>query len=135
VYKGPNPYSVPGGLEGQPLEARLDRVTAPSETLLFADCGTTVRVSGSTLDRSDVLAYTTNYVQYDNTTTQEVWGTLAGIAGKPQLGDRIPYARHGGKRVGSTWRNAKINVGFCDGHAETILESDFRRVRVSPYKF
>lgn len=135
VYKGPNPYSGPGGLEGQPLGARLDRVTAPSETLLFADCGTTLRTAASTLDRSDVLAYTTNYVQYDNTTTQEVWGTLAGIAGKPQLGDRIPYTRHGGKKVGNTWRNVRINVAFCDGHAETITETDFRKVRVSPYNF
>jgi prepilin-type N-terminal cleavage/methylation domain-containing protein/prepilin-type processing-associated H-X9-DG protein len=135
VYRGPNPYSGPGGLEGQPLEARLDRVTSPSETLLYADCGTTVRTTGSTLDRSDVLGYTTNYVQFGNTTTQEVWGTLAGIAGKPQLGDRIPYRRHGGKLVGTKWRNVRINVAFADGHAETITETDFRRVRVSPYKF
>ena len=51
----------------------------------------------------------------------------------PWLGSRVPLERHGGKRVGGSWQNAKINVVFCDGHAETVLLGNFRQVRVSPW--
>jgi prepilin-type processing-associated H-X9-DG protein len=34
----------------------------------------------------------------------------------------------------ATTRDGKINVGFCDGHAETILQSDTKKVRISPYE-
>ena len=52
------------------------------------------------------------------------------------LRDRVPLDRHGGKRTGTApyqVRDGKINVGFCDGHAETVLQGKFNEVRVSPY--
>jgi prepilin-type N-terminal cleavage/methylation domain-containing protein/prepilin-type processing-associated H-X9-DG protein len=127
---------------GQPLGGRLNKVYKPSEVMLFADCGTTRFIpgqngaSGGYKDRSDLLFYSTSYIQYDNTTPQELWYTLAGVDGKPQLGGRIPWERHGGKRQGTTniFRNGKINVGFADGHGETLDQAAIKAVRVSPYR-
>jgi prepilin-type processing-associated H-X9-DG protein len=41
------------------------------------------------------------------------------------LRDGIPLQRH----------NNRINVVFCDGHAETVHLDEFHEVRVSPYRF
>jgi prepilin-type processing-associated H-X9-DG protein len=63
-------------------------------------------------------------------------GRLSGILTTSWLRDRIPLDRHGGKRLGNAHyqvRDGKVNVGFCDGHAETVLQGDFSKVRVSPY--
>jgi prepilin-type processing-associated H-X9-DG protein len=64
------------------------------------------------------------------------------------LGPRVPWDRHGGKVYRSitqantpgpdgfysNTKDGKINVGFCDGHAESILQSNAKRVRISPYE-
>jgi prepilin-type processing-associated H-X9-DG protein len=33
----------------------------------------------------------------------------------------------------NTARDGKVNVAFCDGHAESVLQSDARKVRVTPF--
>lgn len=52
-------------------------------------------------------------------------GTLQSTYLAAWLRDKIPMKRH----------QNKINVGFCDGHAETVLQKDFGNVRISPYRF
>jgi prepilin-type processing-associated H-X9-DG protein len=105
--------------------------------MLFADCGTRPSDGGTNpLDMNDALYYTTNYMFNSGSTTAGDAGKLSGIYLTSWLRDRIPFTRHGGKQTGSTIYQAtggRINVGFCDGHAETVLQSDFSRVRVSPY--
>jgi prepilin-type N-terminal cleavage/methylation domain-containing protein/prepilin-type processing-associated H-X9-DG protein len=103
---------------GQSANARLDRVTKPTETLLYADCGTYPTQFGSDiLDRNDILVYTTNW--------NSTGGTLRAIQMTSWLKGRIPRDRHG----------KKINVAFCDGHGETVGEHDWDKVRVSPWKY
>jgi prepilin-type processing-associated H-X9-DG protein len=115
VYKGKP--SIPDGY-GQSLNARVEQVSKPTETLLFADCGMYPTATGvDILDRNDVLAYTTNW--------NPTGGTLRAIQMTPWLKGRIPRDRHG----------KKINVAFCDGHGETVGEQDWDKVRVSPWKF
>ena len=52
-------------------------------------------------------------------------GTLYGISVKSNLQKRIPLERHKGR----------LNIAFCDGHAETLGQDQWFRVRVSPYRF
>jgi len=139
---------------GQPLGARLNKVFKPAETLLFADCGvrpiqtgtglviavqTAIPTTGNALDYSATLAYSTNFVESNPQIADGIRGTLEGVAKTGWLGRRIPYLRHGkAKKVGTEfweYQNARINVAFCDGHAETVAASDFGRVRVSPYRY
>jgi prepilin-type processing-associated H-X9-DG protein len=130
IYAGPT--SNPGKL-GQSLNCRLDRVYRSTETLLFADCG--VRPSAfaaghsvvSPMDRNDILYYSTNYCGA---------GRMSDIALDYWLGDRIPLAkapcnlsktnRHGG---------GLMNIGFCDGHVESLGYGDLIKVRISPWRF
>jgi len=118
---------------GQPLQAKLGKVRKPAEVLLFADCGTRPHdpAMNNPLDYNDALYYTTNYMMNagSGTITEPDVGRLSGIAKAPWLKGRIPLDRHG-KLTGNA---GKINIGFCDGHAETVLQGDFQRVRVSPY--
>jgi prepilin-type N-terminal cleavage/methylation domain-containing protein/prepilin-type processing-associated H-X9-DG protein len=142
VVGGPVPYQGqpgPNGMRmGQPLQAKLTKVRKPSEVLLFADCGTRPVQSGlnNPLDYNDTLYYTTNYMFNQNGITAADAGKLSGVLATPWLRDRIPQDRHGGKKIGpAIWqvRDGRINVGYCDGHAETVLSSNFNQVRVSPY--
>ena len=117
VWKGDLSKTGTAGL-GQSLNARIDRVSKPTETLLFADCGTYPTVFGSDIfDRNDILAYSTNW--------NPNGGTLRAIQMTSWLKGRIPRDRHG----------KKINVAFCDGHGETAGEQDWDKIRVSPWKF
>jgi prepilin-type processing-associated H-X9-DG protein/prepilin-type N-terminal cleavage/methylation domain-containing protein len=112
VYFGP-------GNPPAPLNARLNRVYKPTDTLMFADCGVRPVQPGAVtapLDYKDSVYYTTNY---------SGGGFLKTILNTSWLRERIPFDRHG----------KKINIAFCDGHGETVLEHDFDKVRVSPYKF
>ena len=113
---------------GDAMEARLDRVQKPTEVVLFADCGVRPYMGGSQLDRSDSLNITSNYMVY-NGGDADKWGTLGGVMQTPWLKGRYPKIRHGDEK-----RNPKINIAFADGHGETVLFSDFDRIRVSPYK-
>ena len=51
--------------------------------------------------------------------------TLYDITFFSWLKDRIPPTRH---------KDGRINVAFCDGHAETIMKSTYKKVRITPYR-
>jgi prepilin-type N-terminal cleavage/methylation domain-containing protein/prepilin-type processing-associated H-X9-DG protein len=142
VVDGPSPFQGNVGPNnrrmGQPLNARLFKVKKPAEVLLFADCGTRPFTNGSNpLDYNDALYYTTNYMfNAGSAITAADAGKLSGVMATPWLRDRVPLDRHGGKRFGTApyqVKEGRINVGFCDGHAETILQANFNQVRVTPY--
>ncbi|CAN5709666.1 hypothetical protein BH09PLA1_BH09PLA1_20500 [soil metagenome] len=143
VTAGPKPYqgtAGPNGVRGgQPMQAKLFKVQKATDVLLYADCGTRPLQPGlsNPLDYNDALYYTTNYMYEQSGIKIEDAGRMSGTMLVPWLKDRIPWDRHGGKRTGSKpsdVRDGKINVGFCDGHAEAIQQSDARRVRISPYE-
>jgi prepilin-type processing-associated H-X9-DG protein/prepilin-type N-terminal cleavage/methylation domain-containing protein len=133
---GGNSYSVYNGPAGQSLNCRLDRVYKSAETLLFADCGTRPRTNSpapaSWLDNNDCLYYTSNYSMY----APSPGGRMSNIATASWLGDRIPLAkvtvnpsqadRHSG---------GLINIGFCDGHVESLGFGDLVKVRISPFAY
>jgi prepilin-type N-terminal cleavage/methylation domain-containing protein len=137
VYGGPTNGPGYGGYTGQPLGCKLTRISKPSEVLLYADCGTrpnTAKSGAAPLDNSDCLFYTTNYMANQGGLPPQDYGRLSGIAQTPWLKDRIPMLRHGGKKLSNgTFSNCRINVAFADGHGDTVLQSDFNQVRVSPY--
>jgi len=134
VVGGPAPLlgnqMHPSGVKmGQPLQAKLytPRLYKPSEVLLFADCGTRPPIpQPNPLDYNDALYYTTNYMLNQSPAIPSAdIGRLSGVMKTPWLKNRVPLARH----------NKKINVAFCDGHGETVLEHEFNKVRISPYRF
>ena len=142
VVNGPAPSAgataYAGFSMGQPLGARLFKVRKASEVLLFADCGTRPVQPGlsNPLDYNDALYYTTNYQMNQPGTPADDIGRLSGCWKTPWHRDRIPLMRHGGKRNGGAmWdvREGRVNVGFCDGHGETVPQSLMRNVRVTPY--
>jgi prepilin-type N-terminal cleavage/methylation domain-containing protein/prepilin-type processing-associated H-X9-DG protein len=145
VVDGPPPYQGATGPDGrrmgQPLQAMLTKVKKSSEVLLFADCGTRpsytpAGIGSNPLDLNDALYYTTNYMFQQSGITATDAGKLSGVMKTSWLRERVPLDRHGGKRQGtipSAVTDGRINVVFCDGHAETILQSKFDQVRVSPY--
>jgi prepilin-type N-terminal cleavage/methylation domain-containing protein/prepilin-type processing-associated H-X9-DG protein len=145
VVDGPSPYQGSTGPNnhhmGQPLQAKLGKVRRPAEVLLFADCGTRPQDAGvnssSPLDFNDALYYTSNYMfNAGSSVSAGDAGKLSGVMNTSWLRDRVPLDRHGGKQTGPAPYqviNGKINVGFCDGHAETVQEAKFNQVRVSPY--
>jgi prepilin-type N-terminal cleavage/methylation domain-containing protein/prepilin-type processing-associated H-X9-DG protein len=137
VVGGPPPHNPlfadgPNNLKsGQPLQAHLFKVQRPAEVLLFADCG--VRGPNIPFDQNkplrgtDILYYTTSEM-FNGATSGSIpagdAGRLSGALKAQYLKDRIPLKRH----------KDKINVAFCDGHGETVLLSNFRNVRISPYR-
>ena len=148
-FGGANGYFV-----GGPLNARLFKVQKPAEVLLYADCGTRPQrpgiSPGTPLDFNDALYISSNYMNHQASplVPKEDMGRLSGLMKTAWLGPRIPFERHGGKvyrqadqattpgpdGMYSGSRDGKINVGFCDGHAETVLQSNSRGVRVVPYE-
>ena len=122
---------------GQPLQCKLNRISKPSEVLLFADCGVRDKATGRfPLDRPDSVYYTTNWMDL-NAIPAGDRGKLSGVLKTDWLKERIPMLRHGGKKKTNgaqvTYVESRINVAFADGHAETVLQGDFNKVRVSPY--
>lgn len=143
-------YQGKGRPPARPLGAKLNKVAKPAETALFADIGTRPMAdvgvntatpnAGKLMRMSDELAFSTD--DFDTVTsatmipgspamTDDVQGTLEYVFRTKKL----PLDRHGGKLSGGKWRNGKLNVAFADGHAETVLQDNFKRVRVSPYKY
>jgi prepilin-type N-terminal cleavage/methylation domain-containing protein/prepilin-type processing-associated H-X9-DG protein len=126
---------------GHPLQAKLGKVSKPSEVLLYADCGTRPRAGSAVapLDYNDCLYYTTNFMADNTTLPAQDLGKLSGILKTDWLKLRIPMLRHGGKLKGSfpnaVYYECKINVAFADGHAETVLQGNFNQVRISPYPY
>ena len=82
------------------------------------------------LDYNDALYYTTNYMYNSGGVPVADEGKLSGTMMKSWLKGRVPLDRHM-KVVGPN--DGKINVGFCDGHAETVIRGNFNQVRISPY--
>jgi prepilin-type N-terminal cleavage/methylation domain-containing protein/prepilin-type processing-associated H-X9-DG protein len=128
-----------GGGPAQPLNCQLNRVYQPAQVLLYADCG--VRpVHGdqsAPLNYCDSLYYTTNYDQYGATATGNSLSTLQAMMDTSWLAGRVPtkYIGEAGQLPNQQPRHTagRINIAFCDGHAEGVLPGDFKRVRVSPY--
>jgi prepilin-type processing-associated H-X9-DG protein/prepilin-type N-terminal cleavage/methylation domain-containing protein len=131
-----------------PLGARLNKVNRAAETLLFVDCGVRPRSDAGVITgnpnnaklmrASDELAVSTDDFNLNPPLifpslpiTDDVQGTLEYVFRTKKM----PLDRHGGKLVGGLWKNGKLNVAFADGHAETVLQDNFKRVRVSPYKY
>jgi prepilin-type processing-associated H-X9-DG protein/prepilin-type N-terminal cleavage/methylation domain-containing protein len=119
-----------GGNPPQPLNCRLSRVFMPAQVLLFADCGVRPHTGYNPLDYCDALYYTTNYDSGGSMPPGSSLSTLQATTYCSWLVGRIPIkqsnqpARHS---------NSRINVAFCDGHAEAVLPSGFDRVRIAPY--
>jgi prepilin-type processing-associated H-X9-DG protein/prepilin-type N-terminal cleavage/methylation domain-containing protein len=100
----------------------LSRVHHVESTMLFADCGIRpAQNSGAKYpqDDSDSLLYTTN-----TNSTSLPTGTLDAAYATSYLQGRIPVLRH----------NNRINISFCDGHAETVPVGGFNKVWISPWQ-
>jgi prepilin-type N-terminal cleavage/methylation domain-containing protein/prepilin-type processing-associated H-X9-DG protein len=148
VYKGPKRNLYGNSTIGQSANARLDQVHKTSDTMLYADCGVRPAINGSGalvgtplnnanrsnngLDYSDVMAYSTNYINGNSGAfpgaDAYLMGTLEGVARTNWLNKKIPLDRHGSK-------TPSINIVFADAHAERVNRVDFKRVRVSPFPF
>jgi prepilin-type N-terminal cleavage/methylation domain-containing protein/prepilin-type processing-associated H-X9-DG protein len=142
VLWGPTSPAYTKPLLGHPLQAKLGKVHKPAEVLLFADCGTRPQAGSfvAPLDYNDCLYYTTNFMVDNTSLPPEDKGKLSGVLKTDWLKLRIPMLRHGGKiRVPAqgttppTYTECKVNVAFADGHAETVLQGEFNRVRITPY--
>ena len=152
VINSPFPYADDGGnmgvKVGKSAECRLTRVKDATKTLLLGDCGTLrtpTQITGvSYNDRPDILAYTTNYMQY-NGGDPKLWGTLGGIMQTPWLAWRVPLNRHdsGARNADNpdvaVQKGGKVNVTFADGHAASVTSrdstnpGDLADVKVTPF--
>jgi prepilin-type N-terminal cleavage/methylation domain-containing protein/prepilin-type processing-associated H-X9-DG protein len=118
---------------GAPLQGKLSKVHRPTDTMLFADCGTRGD-AGAGIENPQVLAYSSHWTH----STDSFPGTLHNMSKATWMRDRIPLGRHDLRGRDRQWdnnENGRINVVFADGHAESVHRSDFRRVRISPYKY
>jgi prepilin-type processing-associated H-X9-DG protein/prepilin-type N-terminal cleavage/methylation domain-containing protein len=123
----------------QPLQCLLNKVSRPTEVLLFADCGTRPNISGmpptvAELNLNDALYYTSNYAAgvYTNGVAASGYN-LADIAAKSWLGNRVPLANANNNYMRSRHGSNRMNVAFCDGHVNSYLFSELNQVLVSPY--
>ena len=146
IINSPRPY--PGQpLVGQSAGCKLTSVVDPSRTMMVGDCATLNPNAGSVTfqDRPDLLAYFTNYMQY-NGGNANYWGTLAGFQQTSWLAARLPLNRHDSSAtnagIGDITKaeNGKINVGFVDGHAAAVTSNDaqnpgeFEKVKMTPFE-
>ena len=124
---------MPGSTNAfQPLNCQLFRVFQPETCLLYGDCGTRPGTGNVILYQNDSLYYTTDYISAagmpsgTNLCTLDSTLKYTGLAGKLPINatkyvisasavgsiNKANRARHVGDR---------INVVFCDGHAEGIF--------------
>jgi prepilin-type processing-associated H-X9-DG protein len=108
-------------------DAILSQVHHSESVMLFADCG--IRPPNLTYpqpypwDKSDCLLYTSNNI--GGGTMDWAYGTnLNSDPTKVYLKYRIPVLRH----------DNRINISFCDGHAETVPVGGFNKVWISPWQ-
>lgn len=144
IYPSPtDQVSVAGGptVNGaqQPLNARLDRVVGASEVLLYGDCGTRpFNGATSILYYNNALYYSTDYVSAAGVPSGVSLSTLDTSLKYTYMNAKIPVKATGipGQVNGTRARHAgdRINIVFCDGHAEGVLPQGFGRVRISPYR-
>lgn len=146
VYKGPKPtgsyYATQTAPVGAPLQARIVGVLKPSETLLFADCGTrgpdAYDVPKKGIENPRALAYSSHWTQDQASGfTDNFPGTLENMHRASWMKDKVPVSRHDRKATDrkDDRKNGRIMVGFADGHAEAVSRGDFKRVRLSPYRY
>lgn len=140
---GTDQVSVSGGpmVNGaaQPLNAQLFKVFQPSEVLLYGDCCTRPsNNAGVILYHNDTLYYTTDYITAAGVPTGKSLCSLESTLKYTYLAGKIPINSTGlqSQIPGNKARhpNNRINIVFCDGHAESVAASDFGRVRISPYR-
>jgi prepilin-type processing-associated H-X9-DG protein len=127
-----------GGPRGVPLDCKLSKVHKPSEVLLFADCGVRPRVGNFPIEYSDALQYSTNYTANSPYIARgKSLSTLEAISKTGWLGNRMPIKYTGlpGQVKGQSDRHkgSRIDVVFCDGHAEGVFPQNWSSVRISPY--
>ena len=156
VINSPFPYADDGGnmgvKVGRSAECRLTRVKDATNTLLLGDCATLRAASeiqplidaGNDNDRPDMLAYFSNYMQYNGRDPQ-LWGTMGGVLQTPWLAWRVPLNRHDASARNAdnpdvtVQKGGKINVTFADGHAAGLKSKDvndtgdFARVKVTAF--
>ncbi len=159
VFSASSAISVAPAPGRDPLNCRLYSVADPSQTLLFADCGTQPNFGGqdyranTPLNYNDALYYTTNYdFGAKNLPPGVDSTTLLAMADTPWLRDRIPISADqlplpvsagkppaiqndgANKTIPIPDRHGNhINAAFCDGHAAAVTTSQFADVFVSPY--
>ncbi|HEY1686816.1 MAG TPA: prepilin-type N-terminal cleavage/methylation domain-containing protein [Tepidisphaeraceae bacterium] len=116
----PNASSTSTDYSG--ADCKLSKIKHGDSVLLFADCG--IQPANSSVptpyawDYSDCLIYTSN---------NSGGGTLGIAYSTSYLNLRIPVLRH----------KARINVVFCDGHAQTTPiagDNGFDKVWISPWQ-
>ena len=135
VYVSGGP--IVGGC-GSPLQCKLSGVYNSSEVLLYADCGTRPLTQGNNpLYANDALYYSTDYFISANVPAGQSLSTLGTLLKNTYAAGKVPIDSMGyhtqvpgGK---SRHSHNHINIAFCDGHAESVLYTDFDRVRISPY--
>jgi prepilin-type N-terminal cleavage/methylation domain-containing protein/prepilin-type processing-associated H-X9-DG protein len=137
VYRGPNPGNIygAGSPNGQPLQAKLSKVSNPTQTMLFADGATRLDFSNKYdgIQSPQALAYSSHYSDF-----LDIYpGTMHNVAKASWLVNKIPFSRHDkrAKDGVDNGRDGRINVVFADGHAESVQRAFFKDVRVSPYKY
>ena len=125
IYKPNASGGPPSFVTG--LNGKLSRVRHSAEVMMFADRGTPTNLAIPTggqdfsIEDTSQLVYSTHYS--GGGASDPVGGTLAAIYQAGWLTKGIPLLRH----------DKRINVSFCDGHAETVPLGEFNRVKVSPY--
>lgn len=135
VYKGPQKQGTfyIGNPVGSPLQAKLTRVSKPAETLLFGDCGTRGDDSRIGIEHAQALGFSSHWTHGAGPNP----GTLGNMAAAAWMRDKLPLNRHDrkAKNRADNGRDGRINIAFCDGHAESVRRDEFSRVRLSPYKY
>jgi prepilin-type N-terminal cleavage/methylation domain-containing protein/prepilin-type processing-associated H-X9-DG protein len=139
VYKGPKTSWYGTGANtnpnsGAPLGGKITSVYKPSETMLFADGGTLGPTSTAFgVENPLTLAYSSHWTHSEG----DAPGTMENMIRASWMSAKVPLGRHDrrGKDRQDDRKAGKLNVGFVDGHAEAVLRPDFRRIRLSPYKF
>ena len=123
----------------QPLNCQLFRVYQPSDVLLYGDCGTRPMTYSNPafVYQNDTLYYTTDYVSANTMPTGTSLCSLQTTLKYTILAGKLPIDATGlpSQSAGNKARHKgnRINIVFCDGHAEGIFPQDFGRVRISPY--
>lgn len=148
VYASPEPY--PGeAYHGIGAGGKLTRVSDAAGTLLLGDCGTirpllTPSTVPEPLDRPDVLAFTSNYMAY-NDAAPAGWGRLSGMLETPWLSTRLPLDRHDESALNAagnltnsmlppTGYGGRLLIAFVDGHAAAVERGDFASVKITPFR-
>jgi prepilin-type N-terminal cleavage/methylation domain-containing protein/prepilin-type processing-associated H-X9-DG protein len=122
--------------KGDVTNGSLDEIRSTSNTMLFADCGTTRNIGQPLLIAGDQLFYSAT-APLTTDPNNEVSGTLAAAYEHPKAKSRIPISENQGvsDAAGPADRHGdKINVAYADGHAASSSPDGFSDVYLSPHK-